>query len=251
MSEDVSSQVRLGATIILVAALIAAVLSLMVVAQTILSNGLSTLQAGVDQISTQEYEKYNGKKLSGTDVKAALSLYSGKDVCIIIRTTACIDGSARSGVYNSSSNTYDAAAGDYVWGYMYGTLLAINGTDGPVKTTRSEIDNGVYYIAGVFDNKQTYLHKSNSTPAVYSDIYTPSKNPTDAERRVAIYRNQGEANYTSYLWTQNEVVQVNYETGNITKVGHDEYVLDSARFRSSLVKTPGGSIIGILFEQIN
>ena len=45
MSEDISSQVRLGATIILVAALIAAVLSLMVVAQSVLSSGLSTLQA--------------------------------------------------------------------------------------------------------------------------------------------------------------------------------------------------------------
>ena len=43
MGEDVSSQIRTGITVILVAALITAVLNLMVVAQNIMANGLGTL----------------------------------------------------------------------------------------------------------------------------------------------------------------------------------------------------------------
>lgn len=106
MSEDVSSQIRVGITVILVAALVAGVLNLMVVAQSILGSGLSTLQSGVDQISMQEFENYNQKKVSGTQVKSALALYEGRDIAIVVRTNSCIDGT------NGAP-----------WAYNYGSLL--------------------------------------------------------------------------------------------------------------------------------
>lgn len=106
MSEDVSSQVRTGVTIILVASLVAAVLNLMVVAQSILNTGMSTLQSGVDQITMQEFEAYNQKKKTGTEVRSAVSLYEGRDIAIVIRTKSCID--------NNSGGA---------WAYVYGSLL--------------------------------------------------------------------------------------------------------------------------------
>lgn len=107
MSEDISSQIRTGVTVILVAALVAAVLNLMVVAQSILTNGMSTLQSGVDQISLQEFENYNQAVKTGIEVKSALSLYEGRDVAIVVRTTSCIN---------------NAAGG--AWAWNYGSLLA-------------------------------------------------------------------------------------------------------------------------------
>ena len=107
MSEDVSSQVRTGVTIILVAALVAAILNLLVVAQSILNSGMSTLQSGVNQITQQEYNTYNQTKITGTEVRSALALYQGRDIAIVIRTNAC----------------KDASLGANSWGYVYGSLL--------------------------------------------------------------------------------------------------------------------------------
>ncbi|WP_289749721.1 hypothetical protein [Bacteroides acidifaciens] len=88
MNEDLSATIRTGVTVVLVAALVSTVLSLMVVAQTILTAGQGTLQSGVDRVSLQQYEVYNGGSQSGTDVKAAVSLYSSQDIAILIHTTA-------------------------------------------------------------------------------------------------------------------------------------------------------------------
>lgn len=222
MSEDVSSQVRLGATIILVAALIAAVLSLMVVAQTILTSGLSTLQAGVDQITQQEYEKYNQKKVSGTDVKSAFALYSGKDIAVVIRTKACIE------------MKYKDANGDYIWGYMYGSLLSPDSSVMPPKIAGS---NTVYCV-----------------PYTDDEGFTGGTNTIglkDAISSGVLWKPAGTAYYESYLCTPYDRVEVSYDITGLTKVGDPQYVLDSARFRASLVKATGGNVIGIVFEQLD
>lgn len=86
MNEDLSATIRTGVTVVIVAALVSTVLSLMVVAQTILSAGQGTLQSGVDRVSLQQFEVYNGGSQSGTDVKAAVSLYASQDLAIIIHT---------------------------------------------------------------------------------------------------------------------------------------------------------------------
>jgi hypothetical protein len=100
MSEDVSSTIRVGVTVILVAALVATVLNLMVISQSILASGQSTLQSGVDQVGLQEFENYNQKKVSGTIVKSTLSLYAARDIAIVIRTNLCQKGAPEPWAYN-------------------------------------------------------------------------------------------------------------------------------------------------------
>lgn len=92
MNEDLSATIRTGVTVVIVAALVSTVLSLMVVAQTILSAGQGTLQSGVDRVSLQQFEVYNGGSQSGTDVKAAVSLYASQDIGIIIHTKSMPEG---------------------------------------------------------------------------------------------------------------------------------------------------------------
>lgn len=111
MSEDVSAQIRTGVTIIVVASLVAVLLNLMVIAQSIVSTGMGTLQSGVDSVMLQEYEQFNQKNMSGTQVKSALSLYSSRDVGILIATKMSQD---------SSPAVY----------FNYGTLLKKDGTSG-------------------------------------------------------------------------------------------------------------------------
>lgn len=130
MGEDTSSAIRTGITVVLVASLITAVLNLMAIAQNIMSSGLGTLESGVDRITLQEFEKYNQKKVSGTTVKAAISLYQSKDLGIVVRTKACLDGKTS----------------DNAWGYIYGSLLQSASGIKPTKLLDSE--NNPYYTIG-------------------------------------------------------------------------------------------------------
>lgn len=114
MNEDLSATIRTGVTVVIVAALVSTVLSLMVVAQTILTAGQGTLQAGVDRVALQQYEVYNGGTQSGTDVRAALSLYSSSDIAIIIHTASMDAGkyyNFNSLLSNPDGNSMQTAAG--------------------------------------------------------------------------------------------------------------------------------------------
>lgn len=120
MNEDLSATIRTGVTVVIVAALVSTVLSLMVVAQTILTSGQGTLQAGTDRIALQQYEIYNGGSQTGTDVQAAISLYSSQDIAILVHTkttptdkywnyNALIDGAVDvPGVKPAGINAYQA-----------------------------------------------------------------------------------------------------------------------------------------------
>lgn len=143
MTEDLSVTVRIGVTVTLVAALVATVLSLMVVATTMLTNGQSTLQSGVDRVSLQQYEVYNGGSQSGTDVRAAISLYSGQDIAILVNTKAMssdttyynfnslLDGASKSSetISGISVDVYTISKPSTVAGqpHVLGTLATENG----------------------------------------------------------------------------------------------------------------------------
>ena len=79
MSEDVSATMRVGITVILVAALVATVLNLMVMSNSLLSGGQTTLQSGIDSVSTQEFASYDNTKVSGTQVTTEIGRASCRE----------------------------------------------------------------------------------------------------------------------------------------------------------------------------
>ena len=88
MTEDVSSSIRLGITIIVVAALVATVLNVIFIAQSAISSGVSKFTSGVDSFNKQEFNKYDQvTNLHGSDVKAAIAAYADQDVAICVATT--------------------------------------------------------------------------------------------------------------------------------------------------------------------
>lgn len=191
MSEDISASVRTGITVILVAALVAVILNLMVVAQSIMGSGQTKLQSGVDQINMQEFETYNQKKVSGTSVKSAISLYDGRDVAILVRNNSCINGT------NGAP-----------WAFNYGSVLNKAQKD-------ASNDTGLVYIVN-----------------------------------AAITKNTGDAYYTENLLNENGLIPACNNIKGINTTGDTEFILESARFRSELVKDNTGTIVGILFTQL-
>lgn len=229
MSEDVSATMRVGITVILVAALVATVLNLMVMSNSLLSGGQTTLQSGIDSVSQQEFASYDNTKVSGTQVSTALSLFQGRDVAILIETKAFHQAS--DGCNNSTSGTHK-----YI---NYGALLTSNGQSSNNDSNLPKVE--VYSGTG---SSKTYL-----TPQA-TRVYIVSVAESKATN-VAAYRNDGASYYTGYLHNTNGLVDTCYDTIGTTELGNSAYLLSSARFSSVLIKDPTGSIIGIVFKQLN
>lgn len=220
MSEDVSATMRVGITVILVAALVATVLNLMVMSNSLLSGGQTTLQSGIDSVSTQEFASYDNTKVSGTQVSTALSLFQGRDVAIIIQTKAFAE----------------AADGGADKAINYGAILTKDGKSSnpnnmPAKQT---------YASGT---SSTYLTPQAKTAYVVNFADTDKANTT-------IIRKAGAANYEGYLHNSNGLVDSSYDIIGTTELGNSAYLLSSSRFSSVLIKDPTGSIIGIFFKQL-
>ena len=189
MSEDVSAQVRTGCTIILAAALVATVLNLMVVAQGLVSQGASSLQSGTEQVSAQQYEIYNQKVKTGTEVKTALTMFQNNDISIVVNTI-----------------TADSKV------FIYGALL-----DG---CTAETPDWG------------------GGTEKVYT---LPKTQMTVVTGKTYIQK--------EYKTSTGGIVETSFSTQGLITNGSKEFILDSGRFNSVLIKNGSGKTVGIYFEQ--
>ena len=229
MSEDVSATMRVGITVILVAALVATVLNLMVMSNSLLSGGQTTLQGGIDSVSQQEFASYDNTKVSGTQVSTALSLFQGRDVAIIIQTKAL--SALTSGTKPTGASTYENVA------INYGALVTNDFSSSKAGKMPTKVEN--------------ISSDPNIITAVAKTAYLVSfGDATDAGCSYAVRRNAGEPYYTAYLHNTNGLVDSSYDIIGTTELGNAAYLLSSARFSSVLIKDPTGSIIGIVFEQI-
>lgn len=264
MSEDVSATMRVGITVILVAALVATVLNLMVMSNSLLTGGQTTLQSGIDAVGQQEFAAYNNTKVSGTQVNTALNLFQGRDVAILIQTKAmktqlyiteagtynddCVDATA-----NVGGKIPKAGSGLFI---NYGALVSTNPSTSKPTLTICEAIGGTNHdtvlgdtdpdgdTAGVTLCKTLHGSDVNS---LYCTRATNDKTAYVGE----VEQKSGQPYYTGLLWDQNGIVQTNNNIIGTATLGNPQYLLSSARFQSTLIKDATGSIIGILFYQIN
>ena len=220
MSEDVSATMRVGITVILVAALVATVLNLMVMSNSLLSGGQTTLQSGIDSVSTQEFASYDNTKVSGTQVSTALSLFQGRDVAIVIQTKA----------FAALGTEYQSKA------INYGAILTSDGKSSSSSNMPAQVTdkNGVHGNIITDQAKTAYLID-------WADSKATGK---------SIWREAGAAYFTGYLHNSNGLVDSSYDIIGTTELGNAAYLLSSSRFSSVLIKDPTGSIIGIFFKQL-
>lgn len=248
MSEDVSATMRVGITVILVAALVATVLNLMVMSNSLLSGGQTTLQSGIDSVSQQEFASYNNAKVSGTQVNTAISLFQGRDVAICIQT-------------KTFKENYCSTASQGEGYFMnYGAIISAsqNASVKPSCITATVADgvmtaSGTGTIPNAFNGKMTSL--AGSTPGNYYiaglGASFAASDATQGGKAVGrLTQKQGAPTFTALLWDENGIVQSNSNIIGCSALGNPQYLLSSARFQSILIKDSTGSIIGIAFYQI-
>lgn len=278
MSEDVSATMRVGITVILVAALVAVVLNLMVMSNSLLNNGQTTLQSGIDSVSAQEFAVYDNTKVSGTQVSTAMSLFSGRDVAIVIQTkafrennshegsnqagTALNYGALLTGDGNSSTSSnfpiafkVNDAGDNHTFATTGNTNGAIKGGPMNFNDTSYKVQTGPGAIATIAipgDSGNTDINVTTFLTSQAKTAWVVTYSASEvAGGRCAMYRTAGASFWTGQLHNTNGMVDSNYDVIGTTVLGNDAYLLSSSRFSSVLIKDQTGSIIGIFFQQLN
>lgn len=221
MGTDISEGAKVGIILIILCALIAIVFSLLTMMKNITSSGSQSLQNGLDQLSDSEFQNYDQKTVSGTDVAAAIKIFEGRPVSFVVVTRADLGG----GEIDSAGKT----------GHLYGANLAERANTAGT--------------AGGSNAGDTYDCKVALSSAAESSHPTPAGNSFTG---AGIVKYEGNAYYTGTLFTNNAgSVTYNMNVRPLSVTGMNTYVRPSAKFLAELIKDKTGTKIGVCFVQQN
>lgn len=209
MEDNVALGIRIAVTVVLVASLVATVLTIMVIGQSILGGGQNKLQTGLTQIQQQDLQQYSNVTKKGSVVKSTINLYQGEPVAILVKTTALHTDS--SGDNKDARETPISGQGKY---FNYGCLLK-----NAAETSLSDGAEHMILDAGT---------GSTSSPLITRD---------------------GVSHLEGTLDVRNGIKNTNYDTAGTVAVGNPESILDNGLFYCQLIKDITGEIIGIVFTQ--
>lgn len=214
MEDNVALGIRIAVTVVLVASLVATVLTLLVIGQSIMGGGQNKLQTGLTQIQQQDLEQYGNVTKKGSVVRSTIALYQGEPIAILVKTTALATDSSGDGL--PASQTPESGTGDY---FNYGCLL---------KTS-----------SGAIAAQSGQTLSDGGTHSIIKDIDTAN----------VLKKPDGQSYLEGALHIQNGVKSSNYDTSGTVAIGNSEAILDNGIFYCQLIKDITGSIIGICFTQ--
>jgi len=216
MGTDISEGAKVGIILIILCALIAIVFSLLTMMKNITSSGSQSLQNGLDQLSDSEFQNYDQKTVSGTDVMSAIKIFEGRPVSFVVVTSA--DKKA-----NASGTTWT--------GHLYGAFLTAC-----TPSSTAGKDGG---------------QNAGNTFGVSVDSANSGSEPADAPT-TGIVKYAGNSYYIGALYTDAAgSVQYNMNVRPLSVTGTKTFVRSSAKFIAELIKDTTGTKIGVCFVQQN
>lgn len=143
MGTDISEGAKIGIILIILCSLVAIVFSLLTMMKNITNSGSASFQNGLDQLQDSEFQDYDQKILTGTQVVSAIKIFDGRPLGFLVETKA-------SGADNAV--------------YAYGCILT-GATEGTIEPAS---------VGKVFSMpKTTAEHKANVTDSWYTiDLQT-------------------------------------------------------------------------------
>jgi hypothetical protein len=220
MGEDISNGARIGVTIIILCAVVAIVLALLMIMKNITNSGAGNLQNGLDQMLATRFDDYDQRQVSGTEVIAAIKLFEGQPVGIVVVTSADQKETEDSeGVTARGGRNYGAVLCGYAGAQPEGPLSPV---DAP--------------------NKQGKQYPRTS------ELLTSGSNGTTTIGR----ENEKDSFWTIALYTDPQgAVAYNMNTRPLNVSGTPEFVRKSAKFLAELIRDTTGTTVGIMFTQSN
>lgn len=221
MGEDLSTGAKIGIILIILCSLIAIVFALLTMMKNITNTGSAQLQNSLDQMLLTNFDDYNQKTVSGTQVRSAIRLFEGQDVALVVKTGLC------------NTNTF-------LGGYCYNALLS-----GYTKGSSDMPGYGSVYVSTA---------QINTVAATVGDdtvvrAYDPAK---ASELKNGLRLHQTGAYYLGELAkeTGKTTIQFNLNTKPLDASSNSSFVRTDAKYRAMLVKDSAGTIIGIVFNEL-
>ncbi|XID94284.1 hypothetical protein ACF3MZ_07105 [Paenibacillaceae bacterium WGS1546] len=135
MEGELGSGARIAIALIVIGVIISVIFVILGFTRGTTNQGITTVQNSMDSMSLAQFEDYDQKILSGTQVISAIKLFEGRPVAAIVRTTSSM------GITDGSAPSDDRA------GHNYGALLdevSRNGNSAPITGMERENNNSFY-----------------------------------------------------------------------------------------------------------
>jgi hypothetical protein len=84
--ENAAKGVNIGLMLIILAAVVAVIITIFMIGRNTANEGISNLQGALGDMQTSIYNDYDQKTISGSQVTAAYNAFQGKPVAIIVKT---------------------------------------------------------------------------------------------------------------------------------------------------------------------
>lgn len=149
--EDISLSARIAIGLIVISVVITVIFTILGFTRGITTQGMGSFQNAMNQMSLSTYNDYDQKIMSGTNVKAAMKLFEGDSVAILIHT-------AKETTPRRFNN--------------YGALLSGHSGTDPVKVTLSEKGTGEsWYTSDYGETVTQYNLNSKNVEVKGNDEY--------------------------------------------------------------------------------
>lgn len=152
MGEDISSGAKIGITLIVLCSLIAIVFALLTMMKNITNTGTQQMQNGLDQMLASQFQDYDQKIITGTQVMSAMAIFDGQPVAFTIRTQASMNagdvycyGALINGAPNKGTNYEDNVSGQ-VYTVKNNVLTEAKKTGANYYTLNLKVTDGTYHM---------------------------------------------------------------------------------------------------------
>lgn len=240
MEKEISSGTMLGIVLIALAAVIGLGFGVFSIAKGVANEGTVGVQDNLAVVSESSFEDYNDKIVTGTQVKSAVTTFTGKSVAILINNTA-MDKGVKPYAEHKSIQVF---------------TLAENGQNDEIKaTTLKQIDDKAdnlgtaeaptgksYYINYNALFGETVVVSDTDT----SDVTVNTTAPGSLNLKDGIYNASGVAFAVD---ANTGKVGFDSSVGGFGRSGNCEYIAATAKYDSNLIKDEAGTTIGIVFTQ--
>lgn len=221
MNDNISAMIRMALDITVLAMLITVVVNLLTTTNNILGSAMMQLEAGTTAISLKPYEKYDGKIITGTQLRNAIAELSSNKKAIIVRNRANINNTTDAGT--PAPNAQPVYGKNNIYAFNYGELLE---PDAP-----GMVDSNGY--------PTNDLGLDASTNLGYHLFYMTK----------ALGRKEGERFYQANLQVNNFNETVGSgERDGLTRLGGPEWIADNALYKCDWIVDINGTFIGIRAE---
>lgn len=239
MEKEISSGTMLGIVLIALAAVIGLGFGVFSIAKGVANEGTVGVQDNLAVVSESSFEDYNDKIVTGTQVKSAVTTFTGKSVGILINNTA-MDKEVKPYADHKSIQLF---------------TLKDDGqnkdNDGAQSLTQA--DTKLEHLGATPTGGTSYYVNYNalfgSTVTVDSDTSAATvktENPFDLILKDGVYTASG---LSFAVDSANGKVGFDNSVGGFGRTGNCEYIAPTAKYNANLIKDEAGTTIGIVFTQ--